>query len=198
MGDFTQADIDAAVASAKADDEAKMVALQTQVDALTAASKETEVGQAVAAAVAEKETEISALQSELDMTKTALLAAEESKTAIVAFWTEAIAAQELEDAAAMQRAERLTRAKAADRPDVFDDAYVEAQADHLASLSDEDFAARLAEWKVVFDAMKNGKKKTPPANCAIQASREPDDNHTGSALSAIGTMRSAGVDARKL
>lgn len=184
---FTQDDLDAAIAAATAD-------LQKRLDELGAQVRDTEVGRAVAEAVAAKETEVSELQAQLDAAEAARTAAENKLNETEEFWAAAIAAQEEAATVAARREQRVAEAKEAS---VLSDEYVEQNADRFAAMSDDDFGARLEEWRAI--AAAAGTTKTPgiPAKTALVAARATDEQ-PASALAFIGDLRRARVDPRTL
>lgn len=183
---FTQTDLDAAVAAA-------VGPLQQRLTELEAQAQDSEVGRAVAAAVAEKDTQISDLQSQLDTAVAARTAAEAKMTETETFWAEAIAAHEEAIAFEARRNERVSKAA---EIGVFNDDYIAANADRFAAMSDEDFAARLEEWRLI------AADKAPsgiPAKTAFTASRvEQPQTSTGSRLGQLAALRANRVDPRTL
>jgi DNA repair exonuclease SbcCD ATPase subunit len=183
---FTQAELDAAVAAASAD-------LQKRLEELGAQVRDTEVGQAVAEAVAAKETEVSELQNKLDAAEAARTAAENKLSETEKYWAETIAAAEDAAQVAARRDERVAEAKKAG---VLADAYVDENADRFAAMSDEDFTARLDEWKAIA-AAAGTKTGDIPAKTALAAARATDEQPT-SALSFIADLRRDRVDPKSL
>lgn len=183
---FTQADLDAAVAAATAD-------LQTRLEELGAQVRDTEVGRAVAEAVAAKETEVSELQAQLDAAEAARTAAESKLTETEQFWADAIASHEEQATVAARRDERVAKAKEAS---VLSEEYLEKNADRFAAMTDEDFAARLEEWRAIA-AAAGTKNSAIPAKTALVAARSTEEA-PASALAYIGDLRRARVDPRTL
>lgn len=183
---FTQAEVDAAVAAATAD-------LQTRLEELGAQVRDTEVGRAVADAVAAKEAEVSELQSKLDAAEAARTAAEHKLTETEQFWADAITAHEEQATVAARREQRVAEAKSAG---VLSEDYVDEHADRFAAMSDEDFTARLDEWRAI--AAATGASTTSiPSKTALVAARAADEKPT-SALAYITDLRRARVDPRTL
>lgn len=174
---FTQADLEAAVAAATSD-------LQKRLEELGAQVRDTEVGQAVAEAVAARETEVSELQTKLDAAEAARTAAENKLSETEKYWTDAISAAEEAAQVAARRDERVAEAKSAG---VLADAYVDEHADRFAAMSDEDFKARLDEWRAIA-AAAGTKTDDIPATTALNAARATDAPPT-SALAYIGDFR---------
>lgn len=184
---FTQDDVNAAVAVATD-------SLQKRLSELESQAQETEVGRAIAEATATKDTEISTLQQQLD-TATAERTAFESKLAETEkYWTDAITAQQAASELAERKEKRMAEAKAAG---VFDDDYLAKNADRFAALSDEDFTARLDEWRLIAAKSGSGAPPAQPVQTALVASAV-DNNPARSMLSTIPEMRLAGVDPRTL
>lgn len=189
MSTFTQEEVDAAVAEAVS----KAVSpLQDRVNELETASKDTEVGSAVAAAVAEKDAAIADLQTKLDDAEARAAAAETAKAEVDAWWADAIAAEEAAREIASKRETRVEELKDAK---VFADEYVDEHADRFAAMADDDWAARMDEWKAVAAAKATEEKI--PGYTGFQA-RDESGANTGSALSEIGGLRRALVDPRTL
>jgi hypothetical protein len=183
---FSQEDVEAAVAAATTD-------LQKRLEELGAQVRDTEVGRAVADALATKDTEVSELQAQLDAAEAARTAAENKLTEVEQFWADAITAHEEEATFAARREQRVTEATEAG---VFSDDYIGENADRFAAMSDEDFKARLDEWKVI--ASKAGASVTAiPSKTALTASRV-EDNQPATALAYIGEMRRSRIDPRTL
>jgi hypothetical protein len=153
--------------------------------------RDTEVGQAIAEAVAAKETEVSELQTKLDAAEAARTAAEHKLSETEQFWTDAIATAQEQAQIAARRDERVTEAKNAG---VLSDAYIDEHADRFAAMSDEDFRARLDEWKTIAAAAgANG----IPAKTALEAARATDEQPTTS-LGYIAEFRRQRVDPKTL
>lgn len=198
MSTFTQEQVDAAVAEAVQAATEKMAAdqaaLQAKVTELESAQQETEVGQAVAAATTPLNERISELEAELDAATVAKAAAEQAKAEVETFWAEAIAETEKTAELEAKKAERLEEIKDFKLPDEF----VAARADSFAAMSDEDWAARIEEWKAI--ASLEGSSTIPGAT-ALTASREGGTggtNHNGSMLSELPSLRRSLTDPRTL
>jgi uncharacterized coiled-coil protein SlyX len=189
MPEFTQADIDAAVAAATGP-------LQQRLGELEAQAQQSEVGQAVAAAVADKDTQITDLQTQLDAAVAGRTAAESKLTEAEQFWTDAIAAHEEAVATAARKETRIGQAKDIG---VFNDDYIVANADRFAQMSDDDFAARIEEWKLIAAAAGDGAKGEgkAPAQTAMVASRTDQAGSTpGSVLGRLAELRARNANLR--
>lgn len=180
---FTQEEVNELIANAMSEATAT---LQQRVAELEAQAQETEVGRAVAEAVADKDATISELQAKLDEATAARTAVETKLAETEAFWAEAIDAHVQSEELAARKDERASQAKEAG---VFDEKYIEENADRFAAMSDEDWASRLDEWKVVAAAIQPVPATTKPAATALQASREETGIDGGSHLSVLGRMR---------
>lgn len=187
---FTQSDLDAAVAAATGP-------LQQRLAELEAQAQESEVGKAVTQAVGEKETQIADLQTQLDTATAARTAAETKLAEAEKYWTDAIAAHEEAVVVAARKEQRIGQAT---ELGVFDANYISTNADRFAAMSDEDFAARIEEWKLIAASAKPGEGKTPPATTAMVASRSGDSGPPaiGSRLSRLAELRARNVDLRSL
>jgi hypothetical protein len=183
---FTQQDLDAAVTAATGP-------LQQRLAELEAQAQDTEVGRAVAAAVAEKDTQITDLQTQLDTTTAARTAAEAKLTETDQFWANAIAEHEQAVAIAARREERIGKAS---ELGVFNDDYIAANADRFAAMSDDDFAARLDEWRLI---AASAKPDQIPDRTAFVASRTDKTPSTaGAKLSRLAELTAKQVDLRSL
>jgi uncharacterized coiled-coil protein SlyX len=185
---FTQSDMDAAVAAATGP-------LQQRLAELEAQAQESEVGKAVAQAVGERETQIADLQTQLDTATAARTAAETKLAETEKYWVDTIAAHEEAVTMAARKEQRVGQAT---ELGVFDAKYIEANADRFAAMSDEDFAARIDEWKLIAASAKPGEGKTPPATTAMVASRTETGTDTASKLSRLAELRARNVDLRTL
>jgi hypothetical protein len=185
---YTQADLDAAVASATDPLRQRLAELEAEVT-------ETEVGKAVAAATADRDTQIADLQHQLDTATAARSAAETKLTETDQYWTAAVAAAQEAVAIAARRDERT--AKAAELG-VFSDEYLASNAQRFAVMSDEDFAARLDEWRLIAAQAKPGADRTDiPATTAFMAHRT-EEQPASSALGRLTEMRMKRIDPRAL
>ena len=194
VGSFTQEQVDAAVAKAIADATGP---LNTRIEELSASAKETEVGKAISDALAPKEAEIADLQSRLDAAEARATKAETEFSDFKA----AVEAKEKEaEEAAAREGRKTERVKAMKEAKVFSDAYVDEHADRFAAMSDEDFAARMDEWKAIVAKDDAGDGKIPEKT-GFQASREGTGNGglpAGSVLGELGSLRGALSDPRTI
>jgi hypothetical protein len=184
---FSQEDLDAAVATA-------VGPLQKRLGELEAQVQESEVGRAVADATEAKDAEISRLQQAVDAAEAARTAAESKLTETEQFWSTAIAEAE---AAVELAARKEQRVAAAAEAGVFSEDYIKENADRFAAMSDEDFTARLEEWRLI--AAKAGTTPAPtPARTALVAAAQPAQPDRFKPLSYIGELNEARVDPRTL
>jgi hypothetical protein len=181
---FTQEEVDAAVAASTGP-------LQQRLNELEAQVQESEVGRAVAQATETKDAEISTLQQQIDAAEAARTAAENKLVEVEQFWVDAIAAQEAAVELAARKERRVAEAKQAG---VFNDDYIDENAERFAAMSDEDFTARLDEWRLI--AAKTG-DSTAPARTALVASAAPTQT-ASSNLSVVTELRGLRVDPRTL
>jgi hypothetical protein len=198
VGSFTQEQLDAAVAKAVAEATGP---LTQRIEELSASAKETEVGKAISDALAPKEAEIADLQSKLDAAEARATKAETEFTDFKA----AAEAKEKEDEENKAReARKGDRVKAMKDAKVFSDTYVDENADRFAAMSDEDFAARMEEWKAVTASKGEGGEgggEKIPEKTGLQAAREGSGNGnlpTGSLLGELGSLRGALSDPRTI
>lgn len=186
---FTQEDVDAAIAAATSP-------LQQRLAELEAQAQESEVGKAVAQAVGEKESQIADLQGKLDSATAAATTAESRLAETETFWADAIAAHEAAVVTAARKEQRIGQAT---ELGVFSADYVAANADRFAAMSDEDFAARIEEWKLIASVAKPaGETTAVPATTAMVAARTEPNHAAGSKLNRLAELRSRQVDLRSL
>jgi hypothetical protein len=183
---FTQEDVDAAVAAATVD-------LQKRLDELGAQVQETEVGRAIAEAVAERDAKITELQDQLDAVEAARTAAESQLAETTQFWADAIAEHQQELELAAKRDERTAKAREAG---VFSEDYITANADRFAAMSDDDFAARLDEWRLIASKASTAEPATPRKTALVASA--PDSGAPTSRLGLIGELRAARIDPKNL
>ena len=185
---YTQDDLDAAVSAGKVD-------LQKRLDELEAQAQQSEVGKAVADAVAERETRIGELQNQLDAAQAAKTAAESSVVETTKFWDEAILAHELEVQLAARRDERVAKAK---ESGIFDEEYILANADRFAAMSDDDFASRIDEWRLIASKAAEKPSSGIPATTALTAARSADADQPKSALQYVSGLAAKRIDINTL
>jgi hypothetical protein len=194
MSEFTKEQVDAAVAEAV---EAATASLKTKLAELESAAQETEVGKAVAEATGPLNDQIADLQAKLDAEVLARTTAEEAKTEVEEFWTKAIADKEEADAVAARKDERLTKLKEVAPEGAH--AYLDENADRFAAMSDEDFDARIEEYRTITAKADPGSEI--PTTTALTAAREGASGagtQPGSMLSELGSLRSSLTDPRTL
>jgi DNA repair exonuclease SbcCD ATPase subunit len=182
---FTQEDLDAAV-TAMSD------TLQQRLKELEAQVQESEVGRAVAQATEAKDAEISQLQQRIDAAEASRTAAENKLNEVEQFWVDAIATQQAASELDARKERRVTEAKQAG---VFSDDYINENAERFAAMSDEDFSARLEEWRLI--AAKTGESTPAPARTALAASAS-GQTPPASNLSVVSELRGMRVDPRTL
>lgn len=185
---FSQEDLDAAIAAATGPLQKRLGELEGQV-------QESEVGRAVAEATEAKDAEISRLQQAVDAAEAARTAAENKLSETEQFWTDSIAAQEAAVELAARKGQRVAEASEAG---VFSEDYITENADRFAAMSDEDFKARMEEWRLI--AAKAGDTPAPPApaRTALVAAAQPSHPDANKVLSYIGELNQRRVDPRTL
>lgn len=172
-----KAAVDKAVAEATAEMQAKLAELaNSQAEAASAQAK------------SDLEAQVADLQAKLDAAVLEAAQAKEEKENLQKAWDEEKAAEEEAKALAARRDERLAKVKEVAN---FPEDYLEQNGDRFAALSDEDFEARLEEWRVIAK-----KEEKVPAKTSFKAARE--DKETESALSALRELRAVGADPRTL
>lgn len=194
MSEFTQEQVDAKVAEAV---EAATATLKTQLAELESKQQETEVGKAVSEATAPLNEQIADLQSKLDAEVMARTTAEEAKAEVETFWSTAIAEKTAADESAARKDERLAKLKEVAPEGAH--AYLDENADRFAAMSDEDFDARIEEYRTI-TAKAEGSSEIP-STTALTAAREGAGvagTQPGSMLSELGSLRGALTDPRTL
>lgn len=175
--------------------------VKSQVDAAVAAAVEAARDQLITelsalAEDADAEAKIADLESKLDAATAALAAAEQKATETEQFWAEAIEAHEAAEVAAARKDERLAElAAAVTLPEEF----VKENADRFAAMSDEDWAAKLNDFRIA--AGKTEGESTIPSTTVLTAAREGAAGTgapTGSMLSELGSLRHTLTDPRTL
>lgn len=154
MGEnFTQEDVDAAV-------EAAVAPVQTELDGLKAFLGEAEEDERVAAVKADYETQVNDLKAELDAAKNEAGAAKDELESTLQFFADL---QELADLHELYEARKEQRkADVADAAS-FTEEYIDENIDRWAAMSDEDFAAVVADWRAI------------PSKAAEEGSDENED-----------------------
>ena len=186
MAEFTQEDLDAAVAAATKP-------LEDRISQMLTERGESEVEQRIAEAKAELESKITDLQAQLD---TKVLEVEEARKASddLSAYLQAVAAEQEQAAEiARLREERLATVREVAS---FPDEYVEANADRWASLPAEAFEALVNDWKAITPAKPETAATTLPPATAMVASR--NDNSGRPAFAEVFELVERGADLRTL
>lgn len=172
--------------------------VQAQIDAAVgqarAAFEQTLAEAEAANKTAELETQVTELQAQLDAIVVEKAQIEEAKAAVEKFWADAIVEHENTVVADARKDERLDKLKEVSPEGAH--AYLEANADRFAAMSDDDFAARIEEYTTIA-AKDDG---TPiPTTTALTAARESAGGKAaGSMLSELPNLRTALSDPRTL
>lgn len=186
---FTAEDVQAAVDKAVA---TATSALQAKVTELETSQQKSEMDAAIEAAKAEAQAVIDDLQAKLDA---AVIEATQAKTEKEAL-EQSIAAKEAEAEEAKiregRRDERLTKLK--DEAG-FPEEYIKENADRFVAMDDEEFTARLEEYKALV-AKAGAGSSTIPSQTALVASRQTTSTKPGSALREVLDLRRSGIDPR--
>lgn len=182
---------DAAVTTATAPLAAKVQELE---DERASSASQQERDEALAAFEAEK----SELQARLDEAVLQAQTEKERADGIVSWLEEEGEKAEQAALVAARKDERLTAVREAAN---FPDEYLESNAERWAAMSDEDFEARLGEYRVIAgkssDTGKGG--DTLPTHTALHASREGRETTAKtSAVKELFALRRDGVDVRTL
>lgn len=168
---FTQEQLDAAVAKAVAEATGP---LQTKLDELTSQSAEQAQQDAIDAAVAEKVAELAELQTKFDAATLEAATEKKAREDLEAFLAAEQTKADEKAAADARKDARIEEIKTAELP--FTDEWIEENADRLAAMNDEDWAARLVEWKTLAKKDDDG---TIPTKTSLQATREGDGSAGG-------------------
>jgi multidrug efflux pump subunit AcrA (membrane-fusion protein) len=186
MGDrtFTEAELQAAVELAVAEATAP---LQARLAELQSDQHQSALERAVAEVKAETQAAIAELQAKLDAAVLDAAQAKEAKDATEAAWAaEKQAAQDATELAARKEG----RLAAVREVACFPETYLTENGDRFAALPDEEFQARLDEWRAIA-----GKEPGVPANTSLKAARDEADVN-GSLLGELGNFRRSLVDPR--
>lgn len=134
--EFTQAELDNAVAAAVAP-------IQTELESLRATVEESEVDSRVAAVKAEAETKVAELQEALEAAELRAGNAETELANVVAFLEGEKEAAELAELASAIREDRKAKIEEVAN---FSPEFIEANLDRWCAEDDDSFTARLEEW----------------------------------------------------
>lgn len=167
---YSQEQLDAAIAKAVADATGP---LQTRLDELTSQSAEQAQQEAIDAAVAEKVTEIAELQTKLDAATLEAATEKKAREDLEAFLADEKAKLDAKAEADARKDARIDEIKTAEL--AFTDEWLEENADRLAAMSDEDWAAQLDSWKVL--AKKDDGEI--PTSTSLHAARDGDGSAGG-------------------
>jgi hypothetical protein len=178
---FTEVELQAAVELAVAEATAP---LQARVTELESSQHQSTLERAVAEAKAEAEAAISELQAKLDAAVLEAAQAKEAKEAAEAAWAAEKQAEEDAKELAARKEQRLSQVR---EVACFPENYLADNADRFAALAEDEFNARLEEWKAI--AVREG---GVPASTSLKASREEPVN--GSMLGELGNFRRSLVD----
>lgn len=186
MGTFSEEELQAAIDAAVAEATAP---LQSRIAELEAAKKQ----EAENSAQAELEAKITELESKLDAAVLEATQAKEEKDALQQAWDDEKAAAAEAEQVAARRDERLSQVK---ELACFPDEYIEENGDRFAAMSDEDWNARLEEWKTVVKPKETASSGVP-AKTALTAARQSNEGD-GSSLGLLREFRHSAVDPRTL
>jgi hypothetical protein len=160
---YSQEQLDAAVQEAVTKATAP---LQTQLAELQGQTAEQQQQAAVDQAVAEKVAELAELQTKLDAATLEAATEKKAREDLEAFLENAKAEATAKAEADARKDARIEEVKAAEL--AFSDEWLDANADRLAAMSDEDWTAQLDSWKV----LANKASDEIPTTTSLQAARE--------------------------
>lgn len=182
--DELRAAVDAAVAE-----------MRSELDTLRASQEASEVENRIAKAVTEAteplSTQVADLQAKLDA---AVLDAQNEKARADAMEAEKVAAAE-RAALDARKDERLTKVKEVAN---FPEDYLNANAERFAAMSDEDFEARLEEYRQIATKATGTEGGLPQVTALKAATEGSGTKSTSSAVRDLFAMRRAGIDPRTL
>lgn len=182
---YTEDELRAAIDAAVGD-------LRGELDTFRASQEaqavEARITKAVTEATEPLSTQVSELQAKLDAS---VLETAAEKAKADALEAEKVAAAEAATVAA-RKDERLTKVKEVAN---FPEAYLDSNADRFAAMSDEEFEARLEEYRQI--AVKATGTDGLPLKTALKATTGTDSKPT-SAVADLFAMRRAGIDPRTL
>jgi hypothetical protein len=184
--EFTAA-VQEAVAPIQAAADAKVAEIQASLDALTAASEQSEVDSAIAE-----------VQAKLDVAEAKAAAAEKTLADTVSYLESAVAA---EAEAARLETVKTERRDAIKAVAAFGDEYIDANIDRWVALSDEAFEATLEDLRAVASVTPatEGEPEVEgeaAAETAMETVRT--ERSTTSAAAAVFSARNRGIDVREL
>lgn len=166
--------------------------LRSELDAFKASQEAAAVETRIATAVTEAKTPLEAQVAELQASLDAkVLEVQAEKARAEALEAEKVAAVE----AAALEARREDRLTAVREVASFPEEYLVANADRFAAMNDDDFAARVEEWKQIAVKTEN---EGLPAKTALTATSESTTKTNGSAVKELFALRRAGLDPRSL
>lgn len=175
-----QAAVDAAVNEATAPLKSRIAELETQ-------QQRGEVD----AATAELKDKIAELESKLDAAVLEASQAKEEKENLQKAWDDEKAAEAAAKELAARREERLEKVREVAS---FPDEYLEANADRFAAMDEEEFLARIEEWKTLTAKSEDG----VPKKTALTAARHESNGGGDSQLNLLREFRRTLTDPRTL
>lgn len=188
---YTDDDVKAKVADAVA---AATAELKTKLSELEGSQAQSEKDAAIAEAKAELQAQIDEIQAKLDAKEVELTTARDEKSHLEKFWADAVAEAETVAAAAARKGERVEQLTTAG---LFDEKYISENADRFAAMSDEDFTARMEEWKALKPETKTDEGK--PESSLLTAARVSSTSGEGkSSLGLLRQFREEHVDPRTI
>lgn len=188
---FTEDELKAAVDKAVADATAD---LQTKLKSFEESATEAEIEAKLDAAKTELQTKVDELQTQLDAAVLEAKGEKDKREAIEAWLTEEGEKAEHAKEIASRRDDRLAKVKEVAN---FPEEYLEKNADRFAAMSDEDFEARLEEYREI---ASKGEGSGIPAKTALTAAREDTNGkgRKGTGVSEVFGLRFQGIDPRTL
>lgn len=200
MPTYTEEDLKAAVDAAVRTAVPELEDLRAKVRDFEAADAASETEQQLEELRQAHEAEKSEIQAKLDEAVLQATTEKERADGIVTWLEEEGAKAEAEATIAARKDERLAAVREAAN---FPDEYLESNAERWAAMSDEDFEARLGEYKVI-SGKSGGDGKggdTLPTHTALHASRDERTTTTTTrapAVKELFALRRSGVDVRKI
>lgn len=162
--------------------------LQAELAELKGQTAEQQIAAAVAAATAEKDTAIGELQTKLDAATLEAATEKKSREDLEAFLTAEKETLDAKAEADARKDARIEEVKAAEL--AFTDEWLTENADRLAAMSDDDWAAQLDSWKVLANKASDD---TIPSTTSLQDSRDNGGTGGGGGGKAKGFAISGGA-----
>lgn len=186
---FTSEELAAAVALA-------VQPLKDKISELESKDAEAEVSGKIADAKAELETKVSDLQTAFDVKVAELATATQALEDVKAYLADV---QTKADEAAAVEARKASRLEEVNENATYSEEYIAERADRWAAMSDEEFAAFVADLQAAGATKKDTKDDKIPADTRLKAgSEKANQDEPTTTLGSVLELRRAGHDARRI